>query len=588
MGNNKSHKHVNDGFAAPAKAKKDNAGNKKTVLAVVCMVLVLALFAGVIAYSKVIDNGFFYRNSVSVTSENYEVNNAMLQYYFNTIYANLSSTLQQMGVDTQKNLKDAQFTKDQSWFSYIMDSTLDEVKGKLVLCEAALAADVKLDDHDQEHIDEAIDGIREMAKGYAATYGGSEIYYIRNAYGYGVKIDDIRACLEIEQLANKYKEQMTEAYEFEEKDWVERLGKGEDEFKVIDYVYYTFTAPKASTTTTTTTTAAPTTGTDVVTEVVTGTETVAETTAGVAKAAETVAETVAETAAETAGTTAAKKEETKLSAEKQETKDKATQLYNGLKELEGVSPVATLEHFNEQVKLYLDTVVYKSTEDADKKAESIETAMKSTVVEAAAKDDTNAFLKYAFSRKDTDSLVYMTEDDTNGNYSVYYITKTPALEEYTTKNVRVLALSAANKDTGDVNEKCKAIIAEFEEGDKSAASFGALADKYGESENGGVAENIGKADLPVDELKDWLFDEARKAGDYTYASNGQTEANEVVYILYYEGEGLVKWHRDVNNTLINEKYQEEFATLQGVHSVEVDKTSASKIPAQAGVLLNEK
>lgn len=574
--NNKSRKHANDGFSAPVKKNKDNAGKSKTLISVISMVLVLALFAGVIVYSKVVDNGFFYRNSISVSSENFEVNNAMLQYYFNTIYANLTSTLQQMGVDTQKNLKESQFTSTQSWFSYIMDSTLDEVRGKLVLCEAAKAAGVELDEHDREHIDEAMDSIKEMAKSYADAYGGAEVYYLRNAYGYGINYDDVRNCLEIEQLANKYKEQITEGYEFTEQNWAERLAKDEDSFKVVDYVYYTFAAQTPSTTTTTTTTAAAE------SETVTGTETAVETTAGVAEAAETVSETVADTADATATGTEEKKEE--LSAEKQAAKDKALQLYQGLQELEGVSPVATREHFDEQVKLYLDTVVYASTEDAEKKTESIETDMKNTVVEAAAKDDTNEFLKYAFGRKDTDSLVYMTEDDTNGKYSVYYITKTPALEEYETKNVRVISLSAADETVGDVDEKCEAVIAELKENGETEEAFAALADKYVHDSNGGLVENVGKADLPADELKDWLFDEARKPGEYTYASNGEADSNEVVYIIYFVENGLKKWQRDVDNTLMNEKYQEDFAELEKAHAVETDKQNASKIPAQAGVL----
>lgn len=556
---NQNKKRANDGFSAPAKNSKNSAGNKKTALSVVCMVLVLALFAGVIVYSKIADSGVFYRNTVSVSSENYEVNNAMLSYFFNSQYQNMSSSLQQMGVDTSKNLKNAQYSGTKSWFDYIMaDVTLPQVERILVLCEAAKAAGFELDEHQKEHIDEAVESVEAMAKAYSTQYGGSEAYYIRNLYGHGVTIDDIRDAIELNQLAAAYSEHMTDSYDYTEAEWDAYIKENEDDFKVIDYVYYTFTAKKASTSTTTTA------GTTAETE------------------AETSAETeVASSASDetTAGTTA-EKEEDKRTPEQEEAYRKANTLYQ---QLIHSTDEAALNLFNITVRDHLENVVYASTEDADKKAESVKTAMGNTVAEAVANAETSDFLKFAFD--DERSIkTYLTEDDKNGNYTVYLITKDPYIEEYTTKNVRVIALSAASGD--NVDEACEAIIKEFEEKGKTEKAFEELAKTHSEDatahENGGLYENQGKTDLPLDELNDWLYEEGRAVGDYTYVSDGE-DKEKVVYIIYYSGEGLKKWQRDVDNTMVSEKYEEEYKKLAETHKTTADKSEAYKIPGQAGI-----
>ena len=545
--NNNSRKVANDGFSS-AKTAKNNAGKKSTSISVICMILVMALFVGVIVYTKVVDSGYFYRNTVSVSSANYEVDNAMLSYFFNTQYQNMSSSLEQMGVDLQKNLKDSQYTTSKSWFDYLMaDVTIPNVKSILVLAEAAKAAGFELSEHDKEHIDEAIESIESMAESYAKAYGGTKDYYIRNLYG-NVNLEDIRKAIELNQYAAAYSEHLTESYEFTEVEWSKYLAEHEADFQVIDYVYYTFTAknfeaPKAD-----------------------GTEAV---TTGVATS------TSDET---TAATTAPAEKE--LSADKKAAKDKATAVYQELMASGDNAPSV----FNVRVKEFLETVVYASTEDETKKAESVQTAMDNTVATGVANDSSNEFLKYAFGDKVTTNA-FMTEDDTNGNYTVYLITKKPYIQDYKTRNVRVIALSAASGD--DVDEAREALISEFEEKGKTEEAFAELAKTHSADasahENGGLYENQGIGELPTDELNDWLFSDERVAGDYTYASNGEKDANEVVYVLYYTGEGLIKWHRDVDNTMVSEAYSEDYKKLEETHKTDADLVEAYKIPGQAGI-----
>lgn len=552
MGNqNKSRKPANDGFSAPAKTTK-KAGNKKTTVSVVCMVLVLALFIGVIAWSKIVDNGVFFRNTVSVSSENYEVNNAMLSYYFNTQYQQMASSLQQMGVDTSVNLKNSQYSGTKSWYDFIMEQAIAQVENVLVLCEAAKAEGFTLDDHDKEHIDEAVESIKSMAKSYVDQYGGSESYYIRNIYGYGVNLDDIRDAIELSQIASAYSQKLTDSYEYTEEEWSQYLEENRSDFLVVDYVSYTFDSADFK-------------------------EEEAETTAADTEAADTEVSTSASDADETAAADGDAEKE--LSDEAKEAKAKATALYQELLAYKD----SAKEIFDTNIKDHLSHVVYADTEDADEKAASIAADIENTVSEAVANSTSSDFLQFAFGKERT-ADAFLSEDDTNGKYTVYLITKAPYVEEYNTRNIRLIALSAHE---GDVDETCEAVLKEFEKGDKSENSFAELAKTYSydsnAQENGGLYENQAKNDLAVDELSEWLYNDDRAVGDYTHVSNGSDGDEEIVYIVYYVGEGLVKWQRDVDAAMVSEAYNEAYEKLAETYTVESDMTEAYKIPSQAGV-----
>ncbi len=579
MGNkNKSRKVANDGFSTAAASKKQS-GSKKTTITVVCMVLVMAIFVGIIAYSKVVENGYFYRNTISVSSENYEVNNSMLSYYFNAQYQQMASSLQQMGVDTTMNLKDVQYTGGKSWYDYLMEQTVTQVKNVLVLCEAAKAEKFEMSEHDKEHIEEAITGIEEMAKTSAKQYGISEAAVIRNIYGYGVNIDDIRDAIELSQYASSYSNKLTESYDYSPEEWAEYLEEHREDYLVIDYVSYTFDAASYKKEEAEGSTTAPT-GPSVPESTTPGTavsETVAaETDAPVTDVA--VSASDAEGTA-TSATNAADKEEEKLSEEAEAAKAVAYNVF----QLMDSHPDTAKDIFDSKVKEHLETVVYASAEDAAK-AESVETDMENTVTEAAKKNDSDEFLKFAFG-KDRTKNVYIKEDDKNGKYTVYLITaEAPYIEEYVTKNIRVLSLSAAD---GDVKEACEAVMKEFDKTDKSEKAFEELVKAHSVDsaahENGGLLENQAKNALGVDELDEWLYSDECKAGSYKYASDGQTGTSEMIHIVYCVGDGLKKWESDVDNAMISEEYEAAVEKFTETHKVEADMAEAYKIPSQAGI-----
>jgi len=598
MGKKNTPKSANDGFSAPVKNKntKETPKNRTGIIAV-SMILVIALCLGAMIYSKVAESGLFYRNTVSITSEHYEIDNAMLQYFFNTQFQNMSSSLQQFGVNLQKNLKDQKYTSTKTWYDYMMqDITVPHVKQLLVLCEAATAEGFALTEKDHEDIKEAMDGIKSMVKVYANAYGVSEEYQLHAMYGYGINYDDIERAMEISQLAAAYSEKVADSFEYADSDLSAYLEEHKDDFKVVDYVTYKFEAKKETTSTTTTsgtatgtetsadtTAAASDTETSVTTEVTTEVTTGAQTDAS-ASASDGTDTTGTDTTADDTTSSDEKKEPERTEAQKE-----AYALADALLQKLLADPEKALEIFNTDIKAYLSETVYPALgddakeEDIKARDEKIETAMKATVVTAAANDASNEFIKFAFS-DNREVMAYLTADDKAGTYTVSLITAEPYIEEYVTRNLVIITMGASSGE--DIEAMLESVKKDFEASDKSLDAFKELAVKYSHDsyveENQGLYENQGKGDLGIEELDTWLYEE-RKPGDFITANNGKTDKNKINYAAYYAGEGKIKWARDVEDTMRQEDYGEQYDEYAKQYAIDINYKEAYKIPCQAGI-----
>lgn len=196
-------------------------GKGKKILGIVAGILIAAIILGLFVFAKLSNSGFFLRHTVSVSSENYEVNNAMMSYFFATNYSsamaqNSSLFTTYYGFDTSKSLKSQEYPGGGTWYDYFMQSlTVPSVERMLVLCEAARADGYSLTDEDKASIDEAIETI----KSSAASSGYSLALYVMNYYGAGVNIDDVRDCMELTQLSYSYYQHIIDGYNFSEAEW---------------------------------------------------------------------------------------------------------------------------------------------------------------------------------------------------------------------------------------------------------------------------------------------------------------------------------------------------------------------------------
>ena len=151
---------------------------------------------------------------------------------------------------------------------------------------------------------------------------------------------------------------------------------------------------------------------------------------------------------------------------------------------------------------------------------------------------------------------------------VVYVLSPAALPEINTINIRHILVQPETKDdktsiTDATDEqwaaalkKANSIVAEFNKGDKTAESFGKLAEKYtaddGSKDNGGLYEDVYPGQM-IQTFNNWCFADGRAQGDVDIV---KTEVG--YHIMYFDGtnEDTV-WEKLVKNELPTEISLEE-------------------------------
>lgn len=182
------------GSGAAVKSVK-NTGKKDHTTSIV-LIAIVALLAISLIFVVFADTGIKERNTIIVSSDNYEVTGTMMTYYENLAYSNTFSQYFNLYYTYYypNDISSAYSAAQQMMMSTytladFFDSAFASAKEILVLCEAARAAGIELDDDDEATIKETLDS---YSGNFSATFGT------------GVKEKDVRAALELETLAGKY------------------------------------------------------------------------------------------------------------------------------------------------------------------------------------------------------------------------------------------------------------------------------------------------------------------------------------------------------------------------------------------------
>lgn len=539
--------NVNERSGTEQMVKTKNSKNSrlKTVLITVACVLAVAIIGSVFTYTLLGNNGYFLRHTVAVKSENYEVNNAQMSYFFTT---NLSSELsknstvyQYYGLDTSKSLKTQNYPSGGTWYDYFMQSvTIPSVKQMLTLCEQAKSVGFELSDDDRASIDESIQTIKDTAsqKGYSVSQ------YVMNYYGYGVNLKDVRSAMEMSQLAYSYYNSVMDSYEHSESDLAGYFSEHENDFLKIDYLSYTFKVSDVKNADTST-------DTDTSADTDTSTDTDAST-----------------------DTSAESKEEDEDAEYKAQIKASADSL----------AAITDVEQFKAYVENYLKTVVYASETDTDKLDGNVTSAMSKLETKGASYSEDSDEIKALFDMTEANKTFLHTHDD--GTCEVYLLTAPKYREEYTTKNARVIALSSS--DSGSITSTIDTINEALNSAEDKDAKFIELADEYSRSTaKDALYENIGKDDFDIDEMNAWLWDESRADGDRdifskeSTSSSTSTSSTTYYYIVMYKGDGMTKWKYDVDTAMKNAQYEEAYKGFEEAHGgdkITVNLDNIYKIP----------
>lgn len=199
--------------------------------------------------------------------------------------------------------------------------------------------------------------------------------------------------------------------------------------------------------------------------------------------------------------------------------------------------------------------------------------------DAAGNEDYNATYsdRADSSYSDTDVLNWVFDDDRaegdttiiegESSYSVLLF-HSRGREEYNTVDVRHILVKVDSSDLDSESETYEAdleerkaaakaeadeLLKQWKDGEKSEASFGALADEHSDDgAEGGLYTAVAKGDM-VSEFNDWIFAEGRRTGDadviYSESTNGY-------HVMYFVGENVPCWQADSEYDLRTAAYSE--------------------------------
>lgn len=192
---------------------------RNTVIAVVCTVLVVALLGSLVAYSSLVTSGYFLRNTVVATTENYAVDNAVFSYFFHKYYQEFNNTYgYYFPINANVSLKGqacSLYNDGSTWFDFFAANAKSNLANTLAFCEEAKARGIALTEEDYEDIDNAIASIKDAAKQAGVTVS----YYTHAMFGSGVNQKDLRRALELSVLASKCNQAIIESYNYTEADF---------------------------------------------------------------------------------------------------------------------------------------------------------------------------------------------------------------------------------------------------------------------------------------------------------------------------------------------------------------------------------
>jgi len=173
-------------------------------------------------------------SAISITTENYQINNAVVAFFFNSLYqsdlANYSSYLTALGLDTGKPLKDQAYGES-TWFDFYMESALSQIEALVLFAELAIENGITLTDEENSSIDKYMEDIAaEAASANTTTEAMIEEYF-----GKGVTEDTVRKCCELQELSYKAYTAFMDNLTFEDSELEKYYSEHSEDFMYLNY-----------------------------------------------------------------------------------------------------------------------------------------------------------------------------------------------------------------------------------------------------------------------------------------------------------------------------------------------------------------
>ena len=628
--------------AAPRTAAKQKRP-MPTWVGTLIVVAVLVLLIAVVALSVLNSRGTFLRMRTIAKSENYKVTVPMMSYMVYSEYQNRVALYEQYSeqygttisigggtggdaLDTSTALRDQLYGEltlvdgtvvtDATWFDYFANTAESDVRQILACCEAARLYALDEDDY------AAIEAELETIESYAANYGYTTNGYVGLMYGKGVILKDVRAMMELTQLATKWSEFKAEEFYNAVTDGRidEYYNANKDTYDVYcDYRGYTFTA-----------TFTPSENEDEATAKTENEKALAlyeaEQKRFVAYVEELITATDGEDFRGKLYQCLYTEELIKAADEKDYDLSKLADLSRDeinaklIAEVEGLDVTActknaetaaleavftniadgdvdnsTLEDWLFETKTEGEGDDAKKTfvrvKNETKKVESVNSATE----EASSEGDADAQTETEVTYKEATSTyiaAIFTSDSMHRNTELYRNVGHILFDEDTFEGLKSTdALSGKIKELADkvlardgiitaYTMACQLLDDLWKEGkitevtrDDSSKYYtidAAVFEEYGEiftADSSVLYDDVYPGQM-VDEFEDWLFDSARMKNEISYPEPVETEYGS--HIMFYDGVETEAWKSDIHNTLSDEDNTAYLKDIQTTHTAEVN------------------
>lgn len=460
-------------------------------VAAVALMLVVAIVVGV--NQTIASSGLREKNTVAVTLGEHELSNAELNYFYidavNNFYSSYGSYASMFGLDLTKPLNQQVVNEETgaTWADDFLSSAKSTAQSVYALVDAAEAAGYTLPQTSQDQLDITLSNL----SAYAVMYGYQDAdAYLKAMYGNGASLKGYKAYLELSSLASAYYTAYGESLTYSDEDL--RAAEAENFNKYSSYSYnsYYVTASKFL----------------------------------------------------EGGTTDDEGNTTYSDEEKAASVAAAEEAANALIG-EQITSVDALDAAIAAMSINAETTA-SSTAYTDTLYSSVNSVIRDWVTDDARAEGDKTVIASTSTSTDADGNETTT---TNGYYVVYFLGSND--NTFALKNVRHILVafeggttdSSTGTTTYSDEEKAaakasaEALLAQWQSGDATEASFAALANEKssdGDGTTGGLYENIYPGQM-VTNFEDWCYDASRASGD-----TGIIETEYGYHVMYFVGDSM--------------------------------------------------
>lgn len=482
-----------------AELREKKAAKQKTVLYTAIGVIIAILVVILLVWHS----GIFQRGATALTVDGRTYNVNDVDYYFHSEVLSAYSNSYGSSFDIQTDLREQYVdeAQTQSYYDYFLNMAIQDLTEVAALENAADEAGFTLSAEDEASVKDQITSMKDYSAqlGYADFSG-----YLKATFGKYMTVSAFENCLRRDMLTTSFKQDYSDKLDITDDEIQTYYDEHKDQLDSFDYRYIFVDGSAPS-------------GTDA--------------------DGNTVEPTEAET---TAAMQAAKAKADEFAAAVKAADDKDATFAE-------LAPDYVAESNKDQY-----------TENPDASLQSGKTGSS-----FSAQTYSSWLLDASRTAGDVDVI-----EGSTGYYVVLFLDRYQ--DETPTVDVRHILIKAEldqedDVTTTDVDEstvpsqasldaakaQAEDLLSQWESGDKTAKSFGELANQYsadtGSNTNGGLYEKVSKGQM-FEAFNDWIFDEARQPGDTTLIENTQS-GQQGWHVVYYQGTDTPVWKNTADSAL---------------------------------------